>query len=148
VPRRRRRIRDGPSGAAALAAAAREARRAGDRGVGTEHLLVALVAEPGPAAEVLRGFGLDADELRHELGRRPGRRLLGVRRSRDLADVWYDAAVAVDLRGEREVEALDLLLALSGVPEAPGRELLLERGVSRGELRRRVRAVRSGPGGG
>jgi ATP-dependent Clp protease ATP-binding subunit ClpA len=40
--------------------------------IGTEHLLIALAAEPsGPAGRVLRGLGLDAPGLRED-ARRPG----------------------------------------------------------------------------
>lgn len=49
------------------AQAQREAR--GDRRVGTEHLLLALLVDPGPAGDVLRETGMSADQI---LGQPPG----------------------------------------------------------------------------
>lgn len=42
-----------------------------DERVGTEHLLLALLAADGPAGQVLRRLGLDVDEVRDSLGEEP-----------------------------------------------------------------------------
>ena len=50
--------------ARALVLEAQAQRRAlGDRTVGTEHLLLALLADPGPAGDALRQTGIDADQI-------------------------------------------------------------------------------------
>jgi ATP-dependent Clp protease ATP-binding subunit ClpA len=54
---------------AVLTATLREAQEHGDRQIGDEHLLLALAAAPGPAAEVLAGHGLSYAEVRTRLAR-------------------------------------------------------------------------------
>jgi ATP-dependent Clp protease ATP-binding subunit ClpA len=60
---------------AAVAGAQGEARTLGHDFIGTEHLLIGLLADPdGPVAEALRIDGADADYVRAELTRRVGPR--------------------------------------------------------------------------
>jgi ATP-dependent Clp protease ATP-binding subunit ClpA len=51
----------------AVAHARDEAARAGHKVVGAEHLLLGLLAQPGPAADALQAAGADPDELRAQL---------------------------------------------------------------------------------
>jgi len=51
----------------AVVRAQHEAIRAGHDHIGCEHLLIGLLAEPGPAAEALTAAGLDLAELRASL---------------------------------------------------------------------------------
>ncbi|MBB4935008.1 ATP-dependent Clp protease ATP-binding subunit ClpA [Lipingzhangella halophila] len=48
----------------------REAIELGDRGIGTEHLLLALVRRPGPARDLLSARGVDHRTVSGEVGRR------------------------------------------------------------------------------
>ncbi len=49
--------------------ARQEAARAGQEKVGSEHVLVGLLREPGPASDALTAAGLDAESLRARLPR-------------------------------------------------------------------------------
>jgi ATP-dependent Clp protease ATP-binding subunit ClpA len=53
----------------AVADARTEAGRAGQDRVGTEHLLLGLISEPGTAADALTAAGLSPDQLRARLPR-------------------------------------------------------------------------------
>jgi ATP-dependent Clp protease ATP-binding subunit ClpA len=58
------------SGRQVVVRAQEEARELRAECIGTEHLLLALAAEPaGPAGRALRGLGLDATALRPDVGR-------------------------------------------------------------------------------
>ena len=52
-----------PGARRALHRTMREALRLGHNYIGTEHILLGLIKEKGPAAEILRGLGLTHDQL-------------------------------------------------------------------------------------
>jgi len=60
-----------PAARQAVTDAFTEARRAGQGEVRSEHLLVGLLTEPGPAADALAAAGLDQAEVRRRLPRGP-----------------------------------------------------------------------------
>lgn len=56
-----------------LLSTAEEAKRLTHQHIGTEHLLLGLLAEDGCfAAEILRGLGLSIEKVRGDLAKRPG----------------------------------------------------------------------------
>ncbi|WP_242884716.1 Clp protease N-terminal domain-containing protein [Actinomadura litoris] len=140
-----------------VAAAVEEARRRGDRRAGTEHLLLALLRDPGaPAAEAL---GVDLDGARDALDRMDRRALeaTGVQLGEPPPPLpstgeqlpLTAAAKAAMSRCLKEafrsrqpqLEPRHLLLALLGARSRdPVLDLLTELGVDRDALRRRIRA--------
>jgi ATP-dependent Clp protease ATP-binding subunit ClpA len=149
---------------AVIALAVEEARKLGHRYVGTEHLVLALLAyEQGIPSQVLRGEGVDANQLRE--------RILAMLRSNvdpshdvshskhgdfewvhqaELAKAfhspkfWHTLILAVDSAnrlGAGEIEAEHLLLAILRDEKCRAAKLLAEHGVTadvvRGKLRPR-----------
>jgi ATP-dependent Clp protease ATP-binding subunit ClpC len=100
--------------------------------VGTEHLLLALLAGRGPAARALAALGVGADEVRERAaGVRPpavpvGRSGLTTRTMR----VLELAEELAEERGVREPEARDVLVALVRGDGGPGARVLRDLGVS------------------
>lgn len=71
------------------------ARALGDRHIGTEHLLIALLDGDGPANAALRGRGLTVEKLRDHLARTRGR-------GGDPLDPEALRAIGIDLDAVRE----------------------------------------------
>jgi ATP-dependent Clp protease ATP-binding subunit ClpC len=100
--------------------------------VGTEHLLLALLADRGPAGRALAATGVRPDEVRERAAAvRPpavpvGRSGLTTRTERvlDLAEELAEE------RGVREPEARDVLVALVRGDGGPGARILRDLGVS------------------
>jgi ATP-dependent Clp protease ATP-binding subunit ClpA len=87
----------------AVAHARDEADRAGHQVVGAEHLLLGLLARPGPAADALKAAGADPDELRAQLSARAA---AAAPESPDAAQTGQDSAglaAAAAVQGEGEV---------------------------------------------
>ena len=109
-----------------------EARTLGADYVGTEHLLLALLADGGVAGAALAAVGVDADEVRGRAGAvRPpvppvGRSGLTTRAAR----VLELAEEVAEERGEREPGARDVLVALVRGDGGPGARILRDLGVS------------------
>lgn len=79
----------------AVIGAQAQARALGDRHIGTEHVLLSLVAAGGPVGQALREAGLDADGLRDEIAR--------VNRSGgDVLDPDALRSIGIDLDAVRE----------------------------------------------
>lgn len=100
--------------------------------VGTEHLLLALLADRGPAGRALAAIGVSADEVRERAAAvRPpavpvGRSGLTTRTDR----VLELAEELAEERGLREPEARDVLVALVRGDGGPGARILRDLGVS------------------
>jgi ATP-dependent Clp protease ATP-binding subunit ClpC len=100
--------------------------------VGTEHLLLALLADRGPAGRALAALGVRADDVRGRAAAvRPpavpvGRSGLTTRADRvlELADE------VAEERGGREPAARDVLVALARGDGGPGARILRDLGVS------------------
>ena len=109
-----------------------EARALGADYVGTEHLLLALLADGGVAGAALAAVGVDADEVRGRARAvRPpvppvGRSGLTTRAAR----VLELAEEVAEERGEREPGARDVLVALVRGDGGPGARILRDLGVS------------------
>ena len=109
-----------------------EARTLGADYVGTEHLLLALLADGGVAGAALAAVGVDADEVRGRARAvRPpvppvGRSGLTTRAAR----VLELAEEVAEERGEREPGARDVLVALVRGDGGPGARILRDLGVS------------------
>ena len=100
--------------------------------VGTEHLLLGLLAEPGPAGRALAAVGVTAEGVRERAAAvRPpvppvGRSGLTTRAERVLE---LSEEVAEE-RGGREPETRDVLVALVRGDGGPGARILRDLGVS------------------
>jgi len=100
--------------------------------VGTEHLLLALLADPGPAGRALAAVGVTAEGVRERAAAvRPpvppvGRSGLTTRAERVLE---LSEEVAEE-RGGREPETRDVLVALVRGDGGPGARILRDLGVS------------------
>jgi ATP-dependent Clp protease ATP-binding subunit ClpC len=100
--------------------------------VGTEHLLLALLADAGPAGGALAAIGVDPGEVRERAASvRPpavpvGRSGLTTRTDRvlELADELAEE------RGLRQPEARDVLVALVRGDGGPGARILRDLGIS------------------
>jgi ATP-dependent Clp protease ATP-binding subunit ClpC len=100
--------------------------------VGTEHLLLALLADAGPAGGALAAIGVDPGEVRERAAAvRPpavpvGRSGLTTRTDRvlELADELAEE------RGLRQPEARDVLVALVRGDGGPGARILRDLGIS------------------
>lgn len=109
-----------------------EARSLGADYVGTEHLLLALLADGGVAGKALAAVGVDAGEVRERAAAvRPpippvGRSGLTTRAERVLE---LSEEVAEE-RGGREPESRDVLVALVRGDGGPGARILRDLGVS------------------
>jgi dihydroneopterin aldolase len=100
-----------------LELALREAKRLGHNYIGTEHILLGLVREnEGVASQMLSGMGVEADEVRHEVGRilpgEPGRRLESARR-----DVGSPESARNQLLFRGKVTSLRIGARVDGQPE-------------------------------
>jgi ATP-dependent Clp protease ATP-binding subunit ClpA len=80
-----------------VVAAKAQARELGHRHVGTEHLLLALLQQAGPASRILHDSGLTADGVRAGITR-----LLGESRLISDADAAALEAIGIDIRAIRE----------------------------------------------
>ena len=101
-----------------LELALREAKRLGHNYIGTEHILLGLVREnEGVASQMLSGMGVEADEVRHEVGRilpgEPGRRLESARR-----DVGSPESARNQLLFRGKVTSLRIGARVDGQPES------------------------------
>jgi ATP-dependent Clp protease ATP-binding subunit ClpC len=100
--------------------------------VGTEHLLLALLAAAGPAGRALAALGVDAGEVRERAAAvRPpavpvGRSGLTTRTDR----VLELAEELAEERGLRQPEARDVLVALTRGDGGPGARILRDLGIS------------------
>jgi ATP-dependent Clp protease ATP-binding subunit ClpC len=100
--------------------------------IGTEHLLLALLADDGPAGRALTAVGVSADAVRERAAAvRPpvppvGRSGLTTRAERVLE---LSAEVAEE-RGGREPDPRDVLVALVRGDGGPGARILRDLGVS------------------
>jgi ATP-dependent Clp protease ATP-binding subunit ClpC len=109
-----------------------EARALGADYVGTEHLLLALLADGGVAGAALAAVGVDADEVRGRARAvRPpvppvGRSGLTTRAAR----VLELAEEVAEERGGREPAPRDVLVALVRGDGGPGARILRDLGVS------------------
>ncbi len=135
--------------------ASAEARRRGDRRVGTEHLVLALLADPDSATA--RALGVDLGSARAALALldqqalaylgihlsfspstlpgRPGERL----RLTPAARAVFTSLARTRVRGERTGFGHVLLALLSRVPPDPAAVLLDALGLDRVEIRDRLR---------
>jgi ATP-dependent Clp protease ATP-binding subunit ClpA len=100
--------------------------------VGTEHLLLALLADPGPAGRALASIGVSADDVRARAAAvRPP--VVPVGRSRLTARAERVLELSEELaeeRGVREPDARDVLIALVRGDGGPGARILRDLGVS------------------
>jgi ATP-dependent Clp protease ATP-binding subunit ClpC len=109
-----------------------EARDLGADYIGTEHLLLALVADDGVAGRALAAIGVSAEEVRERAAAvRPpavpvGRSRLTARAAR----VLELAGELANERGVRGPEARDVLVALVRGDGGPGARILRDLGVS------------------
>jgi ATP-dependent Clp protease ATP-binding subunit ClpA len=95
---------------AVVVAAQEEARLLGHDHIGTEHILLSLLADPGrPAARALAGYGVDAAFVRDDIVRRVGPRppdLAEAAADRDREDAEALKAIGIDLdQVRRAIEA-------------------------------------------
>ncbi|MFC3998268.1 Clp protease N-terminal domain-containing protein [Nocardiopsis sediminis] len=127
-----------------------EAREAGHRVIGTEHLLLGLYAEPGGSgARSLREHGLAAPALREAVGRTsvlsaaPARR-----RARISAHIPFSRpakkALRLSLRAartadQRTIHSGHVLLGILATPGAGASRILADAGVDIGALRTTTR---------
>ena len=127
-----------------------EARAISRGSVGTEHLLLALTGlGRGVVVEVFAEFGITADAVRQQVRKRLGPRPDGAAGGHVPFSVLAKRALELSLRealacGERNIRPEHLLLALSGMDESGGSEILRALGADpnliRSGLRERVRA--------
>jgi ATP-dependent Clp protease ATP-binding subunit ClpC len=101
--------------------------------VGTEHLLLALLSDGGPAGRALGALGVSADDVRERAaGVRPpagpvaGRKGLTPRSER----VLELAEELAEERGARQPDPRDVLIALVRGDGGPGARILRDLGVS------------------
>jgi ATP-dependent Clp protease ATP-binding subunit ClpC len=115
-----------------LGRARRDARDLDADYVGTEHLLLALLADPGPAGRALAATGVDVDEVRERAAAvRPPAVPVGRSGLTTRADRVLELAEEVaEERGEREPGARDVLVALVRGDGGPGARILRDLGVS------------------
>jgi ATP-dependent Clp protease ATP-binding subunit ClpC len=126
-----------PDDARALLERARKEAGGLDAGyVGTEHLLLALLADRGPAGRALAAIGVSAGEVRERAAAvRPpavpvGRSGLTTRTDR----VLELAEELAEERGIREPQARDVLVALVRGDGGPGARILRDLGISSGQV--------------
>jgi ATP-dependent Clp protease ATP-binding subunit ClpC len=100
--------------------------------VGTEHLLLALLADRGPAGRALAAIGVRADEVRERAAAvRPPAVPVGRSGLTTRADRVLELAEEVaEERGERAPAARDVLVALVRGDGGPGARILRDLGVS------------------
>jgi ATP-dependent Clp protease ATP-binding subunit ClpA len=132
----------------AVIANAQEAARAyNHRYVGTEHILLALLKTPCAAAQVLRSFGIGADQV--------DARVMSMIGMGDASEATASAALdprgqsviershrEADSLGHQHVDSEHILLGLLGESDGKGAQILAESGAEpkaiRGELLRRL----------
>lgn len=109
-----------------------EARDLGADYIGTEHLLLALVADDGVAGRTLAATGVSAEEVRERAAavRPPGVPVGRSRLTARAARVLELAGELAEERGLREPEARDVLVALVRGDGGPGARILRDLGVS------------------
>ena len=100
--------------------------------VGTEHLLLALLAEPGPAGRALAAVGVTAEGVRERAAAvrppvPPVRRSGLTTRAERVLELSEEVA---EERGGREPETRDVLVALVRGDGGPGARILRDLGVS------------------
>jgi ATP-dependent Clp protease ATP-binding subunit ClpC len=100
--------------------------------VGTEHLLLALLADRGPAGRALAAIGVDTGEVRERAAAvRPPAVPVGRSGLTTRADRVLELAEEVaEERGQREPGARDVLVALVRGDGGPGARILRDLGVS------------------
>jgi Clp amino terminal domain, pathogenicity island component len=125
-----------------VAQAIKEARGLGHRYLGTEHLLLALSAEPGLAGATLAGLGVSEDGVRESIeriigrGRSGGSGTLGVTpRTKRVLEVAVKEAKRVGR--QRCADSEHLLLALAG-SDGVARDILAQHGAGEDALRSRL----------
>jgi Clp amino terminal domain, pathogenicity island component len=131
-----------------LALADVEARSLDHRYIGTEHLLLGLIAEEsGAASDVLRSLGVDAGRIRAEIERIIQRgaepdaecQLLLTPRAKRVIEYARDEAQSV---GQKATDAEHLLIALLREPDGVAGEVLRNLGIKTPELRAEALRVR------
>ena len=117
---------------------AQSARSLGHSCVGTEHLLLGLLADPGRTGQLLRSMGMD-----HNLAKTMTAVIRGVGTadlplpqgfSPEARSLLRRAGREAKLQGKREIQPEHLLLALSRQPGGPALEILELSGVDGAEL--------------
>ena len=126
-----------------VARAADEARRLGHRRVGSEHLLLALLAEPaGPTAAVLSALKLEWEAVRAEIQEvmpGSGRPIEGDLPLTDSATAALRRAAAAARRlHEAQVDTEHLLLGIAAQQEGIASRVLLDFGATAEKIRRLV----------
>ena len=144
---------DAPPSHPALDLAAAEAERLGHGFVGTGHLLLALLREEGPAAEILEALGITIERLEPQ-----AQKLLqfdlAAAAGKDLPLLPLAARALLRSKHEaktlrsKEVRTEHLLLGLLGEPDGAASRILRDLGIDLEEVRRRALRSSGGPGGG
>jgi ATP-dependent Clp protease ATP-binding subunit ClpC len=133
---------------AVMQQAAREAARFDHEYIGTEHILLGLIASPGGVADVLAGYGVGASEVRRELERivQPGSGVGGPVVGRLPLTPRAQSAVAIAAReaGPSVVTSAHLLLGLLREQEGVASQVLINLGLDYDTVRRDVLAALAG----
>lgn len=104
--------------------------------VGTEHLLVALADWEGDCGRILRGAGLSSERIREALPSYPaGRPPEGPRSTPAMDRVLSAAASHLSLRGDEEIDAEHVFLALLAERDGLAREVIEGLGARPDQLR-------------
>jgi ATP-dependent Clp protease ATP-binding subunit ClpC len=123
-----------------------EGRRLGDRHLGTEHLLLALLDAGEPAGSLLRHAGVDRDRMTAQLtggtrrAPRSRRRHTGAAVTESAQATFARSRDAAAAFGHAEVGTGHLLLGLLAGPDSTAHRLLASSGVAVDELYRRTAA--------
>ena len=139
---------DASSSNPALELAATEARRWGHGFVGTGHLLIGLLREEGPAAEILKALGITLEKLEPQAERLVQFDLAAA--AKDLPLLPLAARAILRSRheaktlGSKEVRTEHVLLGLLGEPDGAASRILRDLGLDLEEVRRRALGA-SGP---
>jgi hypothetical protein len=146
-PRRPDFDRVAPTFYAAMERAEAEVRRFDHRGIGTEHMLLGMLGDPGSAAgRLLVEAGLDLEGMRSRLEEEVGRgetptpeKMRLTVQGRRAMEIAFDRA---GRRGKRPVEDHHLLEGVTAIRDSVAVSLLIDAGVSVVELRRSAAALR------
>jgi hypothetical protein len=132
-----------------VVAAQTEARALGHAHIGTEHLMLGLLADLGVAGAVLRDLGVDVDEARDRViaavgagDDAPPGRIPFTPRSKRVLDVALREALAL---GHSYIGSEHLLLALMREGEGVGARVLTDLGADAATVRERITDLLRGP---
>ena len=138
-------IRPDESSRAVVKLAREQAASMRHRFVGTEHLILGVAVQPGPAADLLIASGATADALRDEI------RELRANGTESGGDFTPAAKAALDHarldakeRSAAAVQPAHILLGLLGVPEGLAMTALRSLGIQPDEVRARVQTLLGG----